>query len=55
MGSFVGYGTIRTKTSSSRDDSHKQIFFTGTIHLGRLAQIVKMWIKKFLIDTFKLQ
>ena len=22
-----GYGTVRTKNSSSRDDSHKRIFF----------------------------
>ena len=49
-----GYGTVRTKTSSSWDDSHKRIFFTGTINPGRFAQMVKMWNKKFLIENFKL-
>ena len=38
-------GTIRTNG----------FFFTVTIHLGQFAQMVKMWIKKFLIDDFKLQ
>ena len=50
-----GYGTVCTKTSSSWDDSHKQIFFTGMIHPGRFAQMVKKWNKKFLIENFKLQ
>ena len=50
-----GYGTVRTKTSCSWDDSHKRKFFTGTIHPGRFAQMVKKWNKKFLIENFKLQ
>ena len=50
-----GYGTVRTKTSSSWDDSHKRDFFTGTIHPGRFAQMVKKWNKKFLIENFKLK
>ena len=50
-----GYGTVRTKASSFWDDSHKRIFFTGTIHPGRFAQMVKKWNKKFLIENFKLQ
>ena len=52
---IYSYRTVCTKTSSSWDDSHKQIFFTGTIHQGRFAQMVKMWNKKFLIENFKLQ
>ena len=51
----VGSGTVRTKTSSSWDDSHKREFFSGTIHPGRFAQMVKKWNKKFLIENFKLQ
>ena len=50
------YGTVRTITSSSWDNSHKRdFFFTGTIHPGRFAQMVKKWNKKFLIENFKLQ
>ena len=29
--------------------------FTGTVHPGRFAQMVKKWNKKFLIENFKLQ
>ena len=33
--------------TSSWDDSHKRKFFTGTIHPGRFALMVKKWNKKF--------
>ena len=47
-----GYGTVRTKTNSSWDDSHKREFFTGTTHPGRFSQMVKKWNKKFFNREF---
>ena len=47
----MGNGTVRTKISSSWDDSHKQKCFTGTIRTNG----EKKWNKKFLIENFKLQ
>ena len=36
-----GYGTVRSKTSSSRDDSLQTHFSNGTVHPGTVRSICK--------------
>ena len=36
-----GYGTVRSKTSSSRDDSLQNHFSNGTVHPGTVRSICK--------------
>ena len=50
-----GYGTVRTKTSSSWDDSHKRDFFYWDDSPETIRTNGKKWNKKFLIENFKLQ
>ena len=42
----MGYGTVRSKTSSSRDDSLQNHFSNGTVHPGTVRSICKKKKKK---------
>ena len=42
---LFGYGTVRSKTSSSRDDSLQNHFSNGTVHPGTVRSICKNEIK----------
>ena len=43
-----GYGTVRSKTSSSRDDSLQNHFSNGTVHPGTVRSICKKLNKSIL-------
>ena len=43
-----GYGTVRSKTSSYRDDSLQNHFSNGTVHPGTVRSICNNEIKDFL-------
>ena len=47
-GGSGGYGTVRPKTSSSRDDSLQTHFSKGTVHPGTVRSICKKCNKSFL-------
>ena len=52
LSTCIGYGTVRSKTSSSRDDLLQNHFSNGTVHPGTVRSICKK-INKSIFKKWK--